>query len=119
MSLNESYFVITALTVLGTSVYGGAILAGAIDYFVEKLMMVKWVWDRITLRQSSQPCWFSWIILSIWPGMVVFGLITQFAITGRGIHHQQCKNQILHVKTYKAIQYSDISKSLELVKDKI
>uniref|UniRef100_A0A1B6G9D2 Transmembrane protein 198 n=1 Tax=Cuerna arida TaxID=1464854 RepID=A0A1B6G9D2_9HEMI len=78
-----------ALTVMGTSVYGGAILAGALDYFVEKLIMVRWVWDRITLRQSGQPCWFSWIILSIWPGMVVFGLITQFAITGRGIYHQQ------------------------------
>ncbi|XP_054273146.1 transmembrane protein 198-like isoform X1 [Macrosteles quadrilineatus] len=79
-----------AFTVLGTSVYGGAILSGALDYFIEKLMMVRWVWDRITLRQSpAQPCWFSWAVLGLWPSVVVFGLIVQFAITGRGIHHQQ------------------------------
>ena len=83
--------IVAGLTILGTSIYGGAIFAGALDYFVEKLLMVHWVWDRITLRQRMQPCWFSWIILSIWPSMVLFGLITQCAITGRGIHHQQCE----------------------------
>jgi len=29
------------LTILGTSLYGGAILAAALDYFVEKFFMVK------------------------------------------------------------------------------
>lgn len=85
------YLFCAGLTVLGTSVYGGAIMAGALDYFIEKLLMVHWVWDRVALRKSIQPCWFSWIVLSVWPAMVVFGLITQFAITGRGIHHQQRK----------------------------
>lgn len=83
---------LSVFTVLGTSVYGGAILAGALDYFVERLLMVRWVWDRVSLRQSGEPCWFSWVLLSLWPGLLLFGLITQFTITGRGVHHQQCKN---------------------------
>nr|CAD7569533.1 unnamed protein product [Timema californicum] len=77
------------LTVIGTSVYGGAIMAGALDYFVEKFLMVMWVWDRVALHKSSPPCWFSWLILSVWPFMIFVGLITQWAITGRGIYHQE------------------------------
>lgn len=85
----------SALTVLGTCVYGGALLATALDYFVEQLQMVRWLWDRVTLRHSGQPCWFSWLILSIWPGMLVFGFIIQFTITGRGIYHQKRKRNTL------------------------
>jgi hypothetical protein len=77
------------LTVLGTSVYGGAIMAGSLDYFVEKFLMVKWVWDRVALKPSPAPCWFGWLILAVWPLMVFIGIITQWAVTGRGIHHQE------------------------------
>jgi len=75
--------------VLGTSVYGGAIMAGSLDYFVEKFLMVKWVWDRVALKPSPAPCWFGWLILAVWPLMVFIGIITQWAVTGRGIHHQE------------------------------
>ncbi|XP_075211559.1 transmembrane protein 198 isoform X2 [Lycorma delicatula] len=107
------------LTVVGTSMYGAAIMAGGTDYFVENLLMVKWLWGRITTVKKSRgagggvvgmqhmvgsggsdhiiphdndeqlTCWFSWLILSFWPSMFILGLIVQFAITGRGIHHQQ------------------------------
>lgn len=81
--------VAAGLTVLGTSVYGGAIMAGSLDYFVEKFLMVKWVWDRVALKPSPAPCWFGWLILAVWPLMVLIGIITQWAVTGRGIHHQE------------------------------
>lgn len=74
---------------LGTSVYGGAIMAGSLDYFVEKFLMVKWVWDRVALKPSPAPCWFGWLILAVWPLMVFIGITTQWAVTGRGIHHQE------------------------------
>jgi hypothetical protein len=81
--------VAAGLTVLGTSVYGGAIMAGSLDYFVEKFLMVKWVWDKVALKSSPAPCWFGWLILAVWPLMVLIGIITQWAVTGRGIHHQE------------------------------
>lgn len=31
------------LTVFGTSVYGGAMIATCLDYFLERMVMVKWV----------------------------------------------------------------------------
>jgi hypothetical protein len=66
-------------------------MAGSLDYFVEKFLMVKWVWDRVALKPSSTPCWFGWLILAVWPLMVLIGITTQWTITGRGIHHQECK----------------------------
>lgn len=76
------------LTILGSSLYGGATLSIAIDYFVEKLSMISWLWQRVSLRPvQPPPCWFSWIVLGAWPSFVLAGLIIQFGITGRGIHH--------------------------------
>lgn len=64
-------------------------MAGSLDYFVEKFLMVKWVWDRVALKPSPAPCWFGWLILAVWPLMVFIGITTQWAVTGRGIHHQE------------------------------
>ncbi|XP_045469851.1 transmembrane protein 198 isoform X1 [Harmonia axyridis] len=76
------------LTILGTSVYGGAILTASMDYFVERLSMLAWLWQRVSLRPvEPPPCWFSWIVLGAWPSFVIVGLILQCAITGKGIHH--------------------------------
>lgn len=76
-------------TILGTSVYGGAILAVSLDYFIEKFIMVYWVWDKIRLAHSQDVCWFSWFILAVWPAVVIVGILTQWKITGKGTHHQE------------------------------
>ncbi|GJQ70598.1 hypothetical protein Trydic_g22992 [Trypoxylus dichotomus] len=76
------------LTILGTSAYGGAILTASIDYFVERLSMIYWVRDRVTLKPAvAPPCWFSWFVFAAWPSFVVAGLVIQCAVTGRGTHH--------------------------------
>lgn len=72
--------------------YGGAILSVSADYFVERLKMVSWIWERVVLKPvSPPPCWFSWIVLATWPSLVLTGLIVQCAVTGRGMHHADCK----------------------------
>ncbi|KAK4879274.1 hypothetical protein RN001_007420 [Aquatica leii] len=76
------------LTILGTSIYGAAIISVAVDYFLERVAMVLWVWQRVSLRPvAPAPCWFSWIVLGIWPALVCAGLFIQFIITGRGTYH--------------------------------
>ncbi|XP_022914144.2 transmembrane protein 198 [Onthophagus taurus] len=76
------------LTILGTSAYGGAILTASIDYFIERLAMVYWILDRISLKPVvPPPCWFSWFVFAAWPSFVLAGLVIQCAITGRGTHH--------------------------------
>ncbi|XP_076328246.1 transmembrane protein 198-like isoform X1 [Tachypleus tridentatus] len=78
-------------TILGTSIYGGAIIAASSDYFIEKFTMLYWVWDRVRVAPSPTPCWFSWLILGIWPFMVLVGSLTQWKITGRGTHHEEMR----------------------------
>ncbi|XP_022235426.1 transmembrane protein 198-like isoform X2 [Limulus polyphemus] len=73
----------------GTSIYGGAIIAASADYFIEKFIILHWVWDRVRVVPSLSPCWFSWLILGIWPLMVLVGSLTQWMVTGRGIHHDE------------------------------
>jgi hypothetical protein len=80
------------LTVAGTAVYGGAIIATSLDYFVEKFATVQWFWARVALKTRHAPpppCWFGWAILAVWPLVVVAGVVTQWAVTGRGIHHHE------------------------------
>ncbi|KAJ8951875.1 hypothetical protein NQ318_019851, partial [Aromia moschata] len=77
-----------SLTILASSLYGSAMLSVAVDYFVERLSMILWVWQRVSLKPvQPPPCWFSWIVLGAWPSLVLAGLVVQYAITGRGIHH--------------------------------
>ncbi|KAG0711403.1 Transmembrane protein 198 [Chionoecetes opilio] len=77
------------LTIIGTSVSGGAIMSATLDYFIEKFLMVYWFGDRLKVVESERPCWFSWMILGVWPFMVMVGSLTQWRLTGRGIYHQQ------------------------------
>ena len=76
-----------AFTIFGTALYGGAVLAGALDYYVEKFAMVLWMWDRVKLEEINDLCWFSWLLLGVWPFMLVVGIITQTFITGRDFYH--------------------------------
>ncbi len=77
-----------ALTIVGTSLYGGAVLAASMDYYIENWRMVHWLWDRVKLKTSPQPCWFSWLLLAVWPLMVVAGTAVQTFITGRDFYHK-------------------------------
>ena len=48
-------------------------MATGLDFFVENSEMLKWVWDRVRVRESDQPCWFSWAILATWPLTLLLG----------------------------------------------
>ncbi|CAL4058808.1 unnamed protein product, partial [Meganyctiphanes norvegica] len=100
MAILNLYFQ-KGLTILGTAISGGAIMAATMDYFIEKFLMVMWVRDRLKLDPSPTPCWFSWLILGIWPFMVVVGTLTQWRITGRGIYHQQNADLVQTLKSHK------------------
>lgn len=80
-----------ALTILGTSVLGGALMVTCLDYFIEMAAMMQYVWERIKGDHSQPLCWYSWIILGCWPFCFVVGVLVQWRITGMGVNHREGK----------------------------
>ncbi|XP_047544025.1 transmembrane protein 198 [Vanessa tameamea] len=78
------------LTVFGTSVYGGAVIATCLDYFLERMVMLKWLWERAKLEPVVvPPCRLSWLALAAWPAATIVGFVAQGALTAAGTHHEQ------------------------------
>lgn len=78
------------LTIFGTSVYGGAVIATSLDYFFERMVMLKWLWERAKLEPVVvPPCRLSWLTLAAWPAAAIVGLTAQCALTATGIYHEQ------------------------------
>lgn len=77
------------LTILGTSIFGGAQIVVALDYYIEMFMMVNFVWDRMKAVRSEPICWYSWTILGLWPLAFIIGVIAQWRLTGKGFDHHE------------------------------
>ncbi|XP_046375919.1 transmembrane protein 198-like isoform X1 [Haliotis rufescens] len=91
-------------TILGTSIFGGALMVAFLDYFIEKFRMVLYVWDRVKGNESPPVCWYSWVILGCWPFCFLVGAITQWRITGQGVDHREA----LHINRSKKVNLKRI-----------
>ena len=87
------------LTILSSCVVGGAMITCALDYFVEMLGMSYYVWERVLAEHSSPVCWFSWILLGLWPATVMVGMLAQWKVTARG-HTLHKQGIIAHIRFY-------------------
>ncbi|EDO43619.1 predicted protein, partial [Nematostella vectensis] len=77
------------LFIMATSMVGGVLLCGGIDYFMEGYLLLEYTWHRIVAgHQLIDHCWITWVILGIWPLFFVAGIIVQFAKTGRRYNHR-------------------------------
>ena len=77
------------LTIMGTAIFGSALMIAALDYYIEMFMMVNYVWDRMKAEYSDPVCWFSWLILALWPATFLVGVITQAKVTGKDFSHKE------------------------------
>nr|KAG5695222.1 hypothetical protein BaRGS_008050 [Batillaria attramentaria] len=78
-----------AMTILGTSILGGALMVTCLDYFIEQAAMMQYVWDRMKGDKSQAMCWYSWVILGCWPFCCLVGALVQWRITGMGVDHRE------------------------------
>ncbi|XP_064408363.1 transmembrane protein 198-like [Latimeria chalumnae] len=76
-------------TIVSTSIFGGAIMAVCVDYFIELLLLVQYVYDRIRVIQSLPLCWYSWVILGVWPVLSILGIVVQWKLTAEGFSHTE------------------------------
>lgn len=97
-----------SLTILGSSLYGSAILMVTTDYFLEDSLVLDWVWERVKVDRMVErglsavetipKCWMAWAVTAIWPAVFLLGFCVQVCCTGRGIHHQQSLPQVKYNK---------------------
>lgn len=91
-------------TILGTSIFGAALMVTCLDYFIEKFLIINYVWESIKVTDSMPPCWYSWLVIACWPFCFIVGTFTQWRITGQGFDH----HELLHNKRVRKVNLQRI-----------
>lgn len=78
-------------TMISTAVFGAAIMTVCVDYFVEMLALATHVYDCLRLTPGPALCWYSWVILGIWPALSLIGVLVQWKLTEDGFSHTEGK----------------------------
>ncbi|MBN3291951.1 TM198 protein, partial [Polypterus senegalus] len=76
-------------TILSTAIFGAATITVCVDYFIEMQLLVDFLYDRIRLSPSDPLCWYSWVIISLWPVLAFLGVIVQWKLTAEGFSHAE------------------------------
>ncbi|XP_015724406.1 transmembrane protein 198 isoform X2 [Coturnix japonica] len=92
-------------TTLSTAVFGSAIMTVTVDYFIELFLLVQYIYERIKVAPARPVCWYSWVILGVWPLLTVLGVLVQWKVTAEGYSHteviisrQQRRVQLMRIK---------------------
>lgn len=76
-------------TILSTAMFGAAIMTVCADYFVEMLVLATHVYECLRLTPGPPLCWYSWVILGIWPTLTLIGALVQWKLTDGSFSHTE------------------------------
>ncbi|CAK8681917.1 unnamed protein product [Clavelina lepadiformis] len=82
-----------------TAVLGSALITVCIDYFMEQFLLLRYIWEALMAAPSINVCWYTWVILSVWPALCMAGTLLQWKVTSSGYDHtketfgQTCQKQ--------------------------
>ena len=74
------------LLITSTSILGATMLAGGLDYFIERLFILKHMEAKIFYSKLAPLCWYSTVVLGIWPALFIAGMLVQLLWTGKEKH---------------------------------
>ena len=81
-----------ACSVIYICSYGVILMMLAVDFFLDLSMLRKMAYENAVLAERiTEPCWFSWTLLSLWPLLLFFGSLVQFLKTARNCDHRHSK----------------------------
>ncbi|XP_031562633.1 transmembrane protein 198-B-like [Actinia tenebrosa] len=92
------------LFILSTSMLGGVLATGGVDYFVEGFELLDFTWKRIVASDGQITCWVTCVVLAIWPVLFIMGNLIQFVKTGKTFNHLAGKNSVSLQGEDKAMQ---------------
>lgn len=96
-----------------TATFGSAIITVTVDYFIELFALVHYIYERLrvgvavglsAVRVSGSlsitliylqvapkkpVCWFTWVILGVWPVLAFLGVLIQWKVTAEGFSHTE------------------------------
>ncbi|XP_065064448.1 transmembrane protein 198-like isoform X2 [Rhopilema esculentum] len=74
------------MLIISTALLGSTMVAGGLDYFVEGLFLLKYSEQKIFYSKVAPLCWYSFVIMGIWPALFLVSMIVQFFWTGKEKH---------------------------------
>ncbi|KAM4609096.1 transmembrane protein 198 [Polymixia lowei] len=90
---------------LSTATFGSAIITVTVDYFIELFALVHYVYERLKVAPKRPVCWFTWVILGVWPVLALLGVLIQWKVTAEGYSHtelvlsrQQRRVQLMRIR---------------------
>ncbi|XP_052379113.1 transmembrane protein 198-B [Oncorhynchus keta] len=76
-------------TTLSTAVFGSAVITVTVDYFIELFALVRYIFERIKVAPPRPVCWFTWVIMGVWPVLALLGVLIQWKVTAEGYSHTE------------------------------
>ncbi|KAJ8004483.1 hypothetical protein DPEC_G00136720 [Dallia pectoralis] len=76
-------------TTLSTAVFGSAVITVTVDYFIELFTLVRYILERIKVAPPRPVCWFTWVIMGVWPVLALLGVLIQWKVTAEGYSHTE------------------------------
>uniref|UniRef100_A0A3Q2YEH1 Transmembrane protein 198 n=1 Tax=Hippocampus comes TaxID=109280 RepID=A0A3Q2YEH1_HIPCM len=90
---------------LSTATFGSAIITITVDYFIELFAMVQYIYERLKVAPKKPVCWFTWVIMGVWPVLALLGVLIQWKVTAEGFSHtevvlsrQQRRVQLMRIR---------------------
>ncbi|XP_016378831.1 transmembrane protein 198-B [Sinocyclocheilus rhinocerous] len=92
-------------TTLSTAVFGSAVVTVTVDYFVELFALTQYIYERVKVDPPRPVCWFTWVVMGVWPVLALLGVLIQWKVTAEGyshtevfISHQQRRVQLMRIR---------------------
>ncbi|MED6266232.1 hypothetical protein CHARACLAT_000099 [Characodon lateralis] len=88
-----------------TATFGSAIITVTVDYFIELFALVHYIYERLKVAPKKPVCWFTFVILGVWPVLTLLGVLIQWKVTAEGFSHtevvlsrQQRRVQLMRIR---------------------
>ncbi|XP_026876885.1 transmembrane protein 198-B [Electrophorus electricus] len=92
-------------TTLSTAVFGSAVVTVTVDYFVELFALTRYIYERVKVAPARPVCWYTWVVMGVWPVLAVLGVLIQWKVTAEGyshtevfISHQRRRVQLMKIR---------------------